>query len=555
MRSLARFVLAAVVLSSMSMCALAQSSQKAGTGVIAGRVMIGDKAAPGVAVLLLPSERGGPMRKAVAKAATDFEGYYRLTNVPAGRYSVTPIAPTMVGPNEAMSGQMGRAVVLAEGETVEKIDFVLTRGGVITGRITDAEGKPVVDERVQLDAIDNTNRGRFWASSNPFMFQTDDRGIYRIYGIPAGRYNISVGHSSQDGMTRVGFGNRRYFQRTYYPGETDIKKAAAIEVTEGGEAKDVDIKLGRRAQAFIATGRVVDAATGEPVANLIIGHGSYRQNERRLMGYGFGSRTDARGQFRIESLMPGRYAAFVWSENETYSDPVPFEITDGDISGIEIKLRRGATLSGVALIEGTSDKRILARLQQLYIGGYVQSKVLSAPANQRALIGADGQFRLTGIAPGKLMLYLNSYPPPKDLRLARVERDGAAQPNGIEITPGAEITNVRVIFEYGSGSLRGQVRVENGTLPEDARMYVMVARPNDPPERPMMGAEVDSRGRFLLEGLATGDYQLTLRAELPPGAARRMAAVKQTVSVTNGIETETTLVLDLAAKEKEADDK
>ena len=86
---------------------------------------------------------------------------------------------------------------------------------------------------------------------------------YRIYGLPAGRYTISVG----DDPNNTSFGMRRsgFFQRTYHPDVLDPTKATVVEVGEGTEARDVDIKLGRRAPTYTATGRVVDAESGQPV--------------------------------------------------------------------------------------------------------------------------------------------------------------------------------------------------------------------------------------------------------------------------------------------------
>ena len=52
-----------------------------------------------------------------------------------------------------MFGQ-GRVLNLSANEAVEGIDFKLTRGGVITGRITDADGRPVIEERISLIAVD-----------------------------------------------------------------------------------------------------------------------------------------------------------------------------------------------------------------------------------------------------------------------------------------------------------------------------------------------------------------------------------------------------------------
>jgi hypothetical protein len=355
-------------------------------------------------------------------------------------------------------------------------------------------------------------------------------------------------------MVRVGLARRGYYQRIFYPGETDIKKASIIEVAEGSEVKDIDIKLGRQAQAFAVSGKVVDADTGRPVTNVLIGYGSYRPDEKRLMSFGFGeTRTDARGEFQIEGVVPGLYAAFVWAEAGAYSEPARFEVTDVDVGGLEIKMRPGATISGVARIEGTSDKSVLTRLQQLNIGAYIQSNEIGPPENRPAIIGPDGSFRLTGLPPGKATLFLAGYPPVKDLRLARVERNGVAQPNGIEITPGAEITNVRLIFEYGNGSIRGQVRVENGQLPEGATMFITVVKPGEDQSntRPVSYVMADTRGHFLLEGLPPGDYQIILRFRLLQETNRRLPTVKQNVTVTSGVETETTLVLDLTEKARE----
>jgi hypothetical protein len=43
--------------------------------------------------------------------------------------------------------------MLAAGEEVRDIDIKLVRGGVITGRVTDAENNPIVEERVNLSSI------------------------------------------------------------------------------------------------------------------------------------------------------------------------------------------------------------------------------------------------------------------------------------------------------------------------------------------------------------------------------------------------------------------
>ncbi|MDT4954558.1 MAG: hypothetical protein QOJ02_2696 [Acidobacteriota bacterium] len=557
MRPLRRNAFFSILLLGITLsAALAQSTQKQGTGTITGQIMLGDKGMPNVTVLLYPPERI-PDRTAVARATTDYEGHYRLTGVPAGRYTLVAVAPAMVGPNEGMFGETGKTVTIAEGETVEKIDFSLVRGGVITGRVTDADGVAVIGERINLSSADKTKPGRASSPFNPFMFETDDRGIYRLYGLSPGRYTVSVGESAENVTVRFGAGGRGYYARTFHPNVTDESKATVIEIAEGSEASNVDITLGHKSQTFAAMGRVVDES-GQPVPNVRVGHGAVIKDQNRMGAFGYGMVTDDRGRFRLDGMIPGRYAAFVWTDAETggYSDPVMFEIADGDVSGLELKLHRGATISGVAVIEGTTDRSVLAKLSQIRLGAgpapSPQSQTLVAPSFSSSTIAPDGSFHITGVRAGKVRLYFSMYPPIPGFTLARVERDGIAS-REIEVAPGAQVTGVRVVVEYGAGSIRGLVKLENGSLPEGLRMNVVARRLGDTNGTMNRGSQVDARGRFLIEGLATGEYEVSLFVYMVATGSRprELPPVKQNVTVTSGVESEVNLTFDLTALKKE----
>jgi len=99
-----------------------------------------------------------------------------------------------------------KTILLSPGESVEDVDLKLVRGAVITGRVTDEEGKPVVEERIELQPADEKGGQRQMSpfSQNYQMFQTDDRGIYRLYGLPAGRYKVSVGSNPNNGFSGNG---------------------------------------------------------------------------------------------------------------------------------------------------------------------------------------------------------------------------------------------------------------------------------------------------------------------------------------------------------------
>ncbi|HEY0406672.1 MAG TPA: carboxypeptidase-like regulatory domain-containing protein [Pyrinomonadaceae bacterium] len=551
---LARLTLFIILLCGAVLCAPGQAAQTTGTGTITGRITIGDKAAQGVTVVLLSGNPYGPDRKPQARSTTDAEGQFRLSNVPAGRHQVVPIAPAFIAPGTTTDyGNQGKRVNLAEGETIDKVDFTLVRGGVITGRVTDADGRPVIGEQPQLTLADQSAEQRRPFFFNQRNFETDDRGVYRIYGVPPGRYKLSVGVDSKEGTVRIGFGRGGFFARTFHPGVTEEAKATIIEVAEGSEATNVDIALGRRSETYAVSGRVIEAESGKPVSNIAVGYGSLTPEGKQMQGFGFGNRTDADGNFRFDGLAPGRYAAFAANfdqQTDNYNVPVTFEINEGDATGLVIKLRRGASISGMVVIEGSGDRAALAGISQLRIVAYQESEELSAPSyGQGKLVGADGSFQISGLSPGKVRLMLGGWPPPKGYSLLRVERDGVEQRAGImEVAAGSQITGVRIVMEHGTGVVRGQVRVENGELPEGSRLYVSARRPSQS-EPSLPGAEVDSRGRFVMEGLPPGEYQLRMAGRLGTGG-QRLPPVTQTVNVTNGAETEVTLTLNLNAKDE-----
>src|SRR6185295_19190434 len=86
---------------------------------------------------------------------------------------------------------------------------------------------------------------------------TDDRGIYRMFGLMPGRYNVAAGRGDTTFNGQVSAGRSRYTQ-VFHPDATDQTKATVVEISEGTEATNIDITLGRALQTFTVAGRVVD---------------------------------------------------------------------------------------------------------------------------------------------------------------------------------------------------------------------------------------------------------------------------------------------------------
>jgi protocatechuate 3,4-dioxygenase beta subunit len=510
------------------------------TASISGRVTVEGKPLSGVIVSVGSGNSPGG---GLGRSTTDADGRYTISGVPAGQYSVSPFAPAMVLPSDTPFGQPGKTVNVADGEVIEKIDFAMIRGGVMTGRVTDSNGRPVVAQRVQISQLDDQGRKHSLFGMNQNIYQTDDRGIYRVYGLSPGRYVVSTGRGAP-GEVSAGSGHA-YYPFTYHPGVTDESRAGIVDITAGTEAINIDIPLGKPEVSYTATGHVVDADSGTPVPDVQIGYSSVAATAR---GSSNGQRTGFDGEFRIEGVIPGRYSAFATGDDDhdIYSDLTPFDVVDADVRGVEVKVRRGGSVTGVAVIEGASDPAVLEKLSQLRIFVMPASpQPITSPRWVNA--AADGSFIIKGLGPGKIRISLAGMP--KGLSLSRVDKDGADQTGGIDVGAGEQVTGVRMVLVYGSCTINGSVRVEGGPLPDNTQMFISVRRVSAGPTQQNRGATVDARGRFSIEGLAPGEYVLTLNTyinsyPIPPRPSRG-PAVQKTVAVTGESDPEVTLVLNV----------
>jgi protocatechuate 3,4-dioxygenase beta subunit len=520
---------------------------------ISGRITIAGQPVPN-ALLTLRLVENSPVSDPVVKAVTDVEGRYQFTGLRAGRYTISAMAPAYVGPNDAHYGQLGKNVTLANNETVEGIDFALTRGGVITGRVTDANGQPVIEEQLTVARLDEGEKKQFLYFPINSMLKTDDRGIYRVYGLPAGRYLIGVGEGKGSGWIRNSY-QRGYYTFTYHPDATEEAKAKIIEVALGSEVTNVDIKLGRVVRIFEASGRIVNAETGEPIPYAIYGYFRQAEGAGSLGAVKRGLTADSTGEFHIAGLQPGRYTldASYGSGGDFYSEPVPFEIVDADVNGLEIGLHRAGSISGIVVIESASDPAVQRLRPEIQLWPVTSSSSFREPTP----VDADGRFHIKGLRPGRVTLTLPRIPGrymPKGLSISRVERDGVAQSNGIEVNAGEQVTGVRVVVTYGNATLRGQVRIEGGALPAGARVFVAARHSADDETKYPLRAEADGQGRFMFEGLRAGVYEVMAVVVTTQGQpAANIKPVKQTVAVGDGTGSTVTLVIELGSGEKEGE--
>ena len=550
-------VLCTILSLAVTLWAQSTTSQTTKTprGSISGRVTIKDKGAVGVAIGLRRSDNSNPFEP-FTKTTTDHDGFYHIDNLPPGAYQVTPSAPAFVtaGNNNPNS----KTVVVAEDENVDDINFSLVRGGVITGKVTDADGRPLIMQQVYLyrsDAFDQQAQQQ--QQQRPVYSQnsaiTDDRGIYRMYGLMAGRYKVASGRA-EEGFVGAS-STRNTYKQAFHPDVSEHARANVIVVTEGSEANNVDITLGRAQSTFTASGRVIDTEKNAPVPNLPLG--VQRVVGQRIEIIPTMASTNAQGDFIFEGLIPGKYTLYIFQMGlqnpypDLRAEQTSFDIMDQDLSGLTVRLTKGASLTGIVVLE-SEDKTAFQKLQQLQLRALMITTPGSAGFGQSSVsaIAADGSFRLGGLAPGTANIYLGSAMGPINMRgfmIARIERDGVVLPTRLEVREAEQISGLRIVVAYGNATLRGVVRFENGSLPPGGQIIARVMKPGESIPR-IPSAQVDARGHFILEGIPAGMYEL--HVSVTPGGPGLSRRVTQGVNLQDGVVTDVVVTIDLGAAPK-----
>ena len=564
MRSLIRVVILLPLLFGMESLTraafLPQDSKE--TGAVTGRVLLDGKPTQGVIVIAEPStsdpfKMAEQMLKPSSKlrAITDADGRYRFEALDAGKYRITPLTPTLV----ISEGDEGKELTVAEGSTVEDINFSLSRGGVITGKVTDSDGNPVIAEEISLQPIDKAKAGPTGPRLQGRMFYTDDRGIYRIFGLAPGRYLVSAG-STRDPMTNL-LAKRPKRVRTFYPGVTDEPKAKPVEVTAGTEASGVDIKLGMAEKGFTVSGRVLTAETGAPLPNVMIaytpktreGNKDQEPGEDSFSMPGGITTTNTKGEFRLDSLSPGSYKLEVQSMgsftggSDFYSDPVNIEIQSAHVDKLEIKVHLGASISGVVIIENANAPATFDGPTPIMLMALPSARTMPGrPAMGR--VSTDGTFRIGGLKAGKITIQAIPYGVQR-FSVLRIEHNGSMQSDGIEVQQNEQITGVRVVVAQANCIIAGHVTIQGGTLSPESELSVWA--------RPLSGASdsersfgVDPKGNFTIENLAPGDYEVEVSVTLPSSEGGRRFSAKQPVTVNAGAKAEVDLTLNIKVPDK-----
>src|SRR2546423_1677681 len=297
-RSFLHLCHAVIVLIVLSSSAAAQSQSdetntETSKGIISGRV-VDQNGQPLASALVSVRSYGNSQRGATA--TTDNEGNFQVGGLEPFAYIVSAALPGYVAmPRDPDANPVGFYRV---GDSVR---LELTKGGVITGTIKKANGDPVVSVLVRAFMI-RDNKSQPARYTIPVRSRTtDDRGVYRIYGLAPGTYVVSAGSAgSTNGYSVDAYGGD---VPTYAP-SSPRDAATEVSVNAGEETANVDIRYreepGHTVSGVASSTVAMDQPNGFTLSLTSILNGTSQA------GYSFFQQPGARG-FAFSGVAEGDY--------------------------------------------------------------------------------------------------------------------------------------------------------------------------------------------------------------------------------------------------------
>jgi hypothetical protein len=468
-----------VLLGAIVIVMLAQAAQvpardatraPAGSATVSGMVTT-DESSPKPLRRVRVALQSADLRAPIA-AVTDDDGRFVLQGVVAGHYTVMANRPgyvsTILGAEPGSF--LGAPIAVADGEQVAGLTIRMPRGAVITGTARYPSGRPAQGMQVQVSqvrSVDGKRRTRFTAELS--MTSTDDRGVFRQFGLAPGDYVVQLlvmappgglGQAQrQTTSNEASWGDRmaasaadswttppspgrvEALAPVYYPGTTELAAAQVITVKAGEEREGVDLTVESVPTARLS-GRVFDP-DGQPRAGVTVRlSGKPGSTISDMIGalIGRGGRTDADGAFTIEAVPPGDYTltAQAAPAGDT-AKPAPADananlmtmmsgmlgggnnagslyagepvlVSGQDISNLDLRLRPGVTMSGTLVFEGSADRpkgAMQVTLVPVTNNATTVGMALSMFQGANASVAADLTFSMKGIVPNRYRASVN----------------------------------------------------------------------------------------------------------------------------------------------------
>jgi hypothetical protein len=476
-------------------------------------------------------EKVGSARGNSRETLTDDAGEFRFDNLSHGIYLL--FAPGAMDDNQQQQ-------FYRPGDSVT---FHVKKGGVITGTVTDSAGDPMIMARLRVIRVRDEqgrriyNNGAFshWQSNR----RTDDRGVYRFWGLAPGSYLVSAGGKDGDNENRMSNVNDVNDEGapTYHPSAATPETATEVNIQDGQEVTGIDIRY-RGESGHAISGYISGlAANGSQQEIFFV----------MLVQAATGAAVDWKGiqatngssSFVFEGLLDGEYALTAMRvinagiPNIDGASPSRRVIVKGkDVSGMEMKLAPLGSIDGRLVLETGPRQRCQSKSDNhpdetvIIANGEGADPPLpnfiSLTSNIRGtLVVPDqrGDFTIRSLKAARYRI--EAQLPSEDWYIRSISVPGPtpAKPmdaarDGITVKSGQRVTGLTISIQEGAASLRGRVITahEGATLP--SRLFVhLVPAEQQQSDNVLRFAEavVQSDGSFLLANIAPGRYWLIAR--------------------------------------------
>lgn len=486
------------------------------SGSITGKV-VNEKGEP------LPNARVSVQAVGAARSraaeVTDHDGAFRVDGLEPVPYQINVWMPAYISqPSETEEPREKRYQV------GDSVSFVLIKGGVITGTVTNAAGNPVIGVHVSARMIRDSNERRLGRGLESRV-NTDDRGVYRIYGLPAGKYIVVAG--STDEYLEWGINPFSNDLPTYAPSSTR-DMAEEISVRVGEETSNVDIRY-RGEQGGTISGTV----GGPPIAGgftVVLTSITLSGSQSNISKFEQpGSR-----QFAFTGLADGDYYLTLRTDlsakESGLSESKLVRLRDADVDGIELTVKPLGVVDGRVVLEPSKAIECQGKepppFKDISISAWHRQS--EATKNQPqfiwsmgAPVSADetGKFSLIKLAPAQYHFaarfpakswYLQSIsltpPAPAGAKTASKPIDTTRV--WTMIKSGDRLSGLTVTLAQGAASFHGQLVFDSAeSRPEKLFVYLVPAEPEYASNSlRFYGGTVSPEGKIQLVNLAPGRY-------------------------------------------------
>ena len=473
--------------------AIAPLLQQPATGTLRGRVTVAGSSQP---VANARIEISSPI-------TADGEGRFEIGGLAPGSPSITVSAPGYV----SHEGRMR----IVEGETAT-LNIELTPTASLSGRITDELGRPLAGILVQVLKPSYDFGGRRFLQDVRSAY-SDDRGIYRIFWIPPGRYQVAAGFGDQPRRTTNEVRGEKVIG-VYYPRTLDPEQASTIELKPAAEVIGTDFSF-RRLRTRTITGRVIDEATGtRPVSSDVnVDGGRYDPASGTFTISDVGPGLQVIHATVMEAVPPGGF-------RESAHGRTSVLVEDADVDGVTVRVTTPPTIRGRLVVEGET-------------GSLRGAKVGLVPLDADGAIGygdveADGTFTLNA-APGRYRVSVDGtqglWQSPRNSYLKDVRFNFADALNRPVAVTADEGSTLSVVYSPNGAELHGTV-LDDKLQPVAGATIALIPNRRDRLDLYRSGY-TDEQGQFKIGWISPGDYKafawtsLETNAYFDPELAKR----------------------------------